>query len=56
MARDTHFGTLAFMPDQLSQDSVAERSVLQEDGPSAMRKVSSAYWNRLVVLGDELWE
>ena len=42
--------TLAFMPDQLSQVSVAEKSVLQEDGPSAKREVSSVYWSRLVVL------
>jgi hypothetical protein len=38
------------MPDQLSQVSVAEKSVLQEDGPSAKREVSSVYWSRLVVL------
>ena len=47
IASDTHFGTLAFMPDHVSQASVVARSVWQEDGPSAMREVLSAYCSRL---------
>lgn len=51
VARDTHLGILAFIPDQVNQVSVAESRVLQEDGPSAMREVSSAYWSKLVLHG-----
>ena len=42
-ARQTHLGTLAFIPDQSSQVSVVESSIRQEDGPFEMSDVSSAY-------------
>ena len=42
--------------DQSSQALVTESSVQQEDGPSAMGEVSSAYWSRLVFPGEEARE
>jgi hypothetical protein len=53
MERHTHFGTLAFIPDQDNQDLVAENIFWQEAGPFAMMEVSSAYCNMLVFFGDE---
>ena len=35
---------------------MAESRVLQENGPSAMREVSSAYWSKLIFHGEELTE
>ena len=56
MAMVTHLGTLALMPDQSSHESVAFNRVRQDDGPSAIREVSSAYWSRLVLRGAQARE
>ena len=49
MAMVMHLGTLAFMPDHSSHESVASNRVRQDDGLSAIREVSSVYWSRLVL-------
>ena len=41
MAMVMHLGTLALMPDHSSHESVASNRVWQDDGPSAIREVSS---------------
>ena len=53
IAMVTHLGTLALIPDHSSQVSVAARRVRQDDGPSLIREVSSAYCRRLVLLGEQ---
>ena len=56
MAMVMHLGTLALMPDHSSQESVASNKVWQEDGPSVIREVPSAYWSRLVLRGAQAKE
>lgn len=56
MAMVMHLGTLALMPDHSSHESVASNRVRQDDGPSAIREVSSAYWSRLVLRGAQTKE
>ena len=50
----THLGTLACIPDQDNHDSLRVSMSWQEEGPSLMREVSSAYCRRLILPEMEL--